>query len=170
MVAPSKFGNGWVISLRLYWACDYFSMLGLKLNHVSKKRPGSSAFLVIVELLKWCFIRAWQEVIWSTVKFTTLQDYTLNLFPLASIYKKCFWPRAIEPKLCYALLMVLSCPHNHIWLIGIYGHSIWWVPLVGPWSHGGVNMMPTMLDSWYVTLLIKMLVINGDMFTNCKGG
>ena len=37
MVAPLKFRNGWVISPTLYQACNYLSMLGLKLNHVSKR-------------------------------------------------------------------------------------------------------------------------------------
>ena len=36
-VPPLKFRNGWVISSpKNYWACDYLSMLGLKLIHVSK--------------------------------------------------------------------------------------------------------------------------------------
>ena len=38
--APLKFGNGKVISSHIYWACDYLSMLELKLIHVSKTAPG----------------------------------------------------------------------------------------------------------------------------------
>ena len=33
-VAPLKFRNGLVISSHILLACDYLSMLGLKLNHV----------------------------------------------------------------------------------------------------------------------------------------
>ena len=38
-VQPLKFGNGYVISSTLYQACDYLSMLVLKLNHVSRRGP-----------------------------------------------------------------------------------------------------------------------------------
>ena len=34
-----EFGNGWVISSHIYWACDYLCILVLKLNHVSKRGP-----------------------------------------------------------------------------------------------------------------------------------
>ena len=34
-----KFGNGQVIHLTLYWACNYLFMLGMNLNHVSKRGP-----------------------------------------------------------------------------------------------------------------------------------
>ena len=40
-VQPLKFGNGYIISPTLYWACDYLSMLGLKLIHASQ-RPRQS--------------------------------------------------------------------------------------------------------------------------------
>ena len=33
--------------LTLYWACDYLSMLGLKLNHVSKRGHWSSAVVMV---------------------------------------------------------------------------------------------------------------------------
>ena len=36
-VQPLKFWNGWVISHTPYWACNYLSMLGLKLIHVTKR-------------------------------------------------------------------------------------------------------------------------------------
>ena len=35
-----KFGNSWAISYTLYWACDYLSMSGLKLNHISNEQTG----------------------------------------------------------------------------------------------------------------------------------
>ena len=38
-VAQLKFGNGQVISSHTLLACDYLSMLGLKLNHVGKMGP-----------------------------------------------------------------------------------------------------------------------------------
>ena len=40
-VQPLKFGNGYVIHSIFYKACDYLSMLGFKLNHVSKRGPGA---------------------------------------------------------------------------------------------------------------------------------
>ena len=36
-VQPLKFWNVWIISRTLYWACNYSSMLGLKLIHVTKR-------------------------------------------------------------------------------------------------------------------------------------
>ena len=40
-VLPLKFGNGWAISSpTLYGLSDNISMLGLKLNHISKRGPG----------------------------------------------------------------------------------------------------------------------------------
>ena len=36
-VAPLKFGNGKLFHPTHYWTCDYISMLGLKLNHISKR-------------------------------------------------------------------------------------------------------------------------------------
>ena len=40
----------------LYWACDYLSVLGLKLNHVNKRGHGN-IFHYTSELLKWVFVR-----------------------------------------------------------------------------------------------------------------
>ena len=39
MVALLKFGNGSIIYFTLYNGCNYLSMLGLKLNHFSKRHP-----------------------------------------------------------------------------------------------------------------------------------
>ena len=38
-VAPLKFGNWIVVSSYIYWACNYWSMRGLKLIHISKRDP-----------------------------------------------------------------------------------------------------------------------------------
>ena len=38
--------------LTLYWACDYLSMLGLKLNHVSKRGPRKHENIFIFSFLK----------------------------------------------------------------------------------------------------------------------
>ena len=38
-VPPFKFGNELVIHPTHYWACDYLSMMGLKLIHVNKRGP-----------------------------------------------------------------------------------------------------------------------------------
>ena len=38
----------WISNLTtLYWVCDYLSVLGLKLNHVSKRGPSNKAFYTI---------------------------------------------------------------------------------------------------------------------------
>ena len=39
VVASVKFGNGKIVHPILYWTCDDFAMLGLKLIHVSKMVP-----------------------------------------------------------------------------------------------------------------------------------
>ena len=36
---PLKLGNGQLISFHVYWACDYLSVMRLKLLHVSKNYP-----------------------------------------------------------------------------------------------------------------------------------
>ena len=55
-----KFRNGYVIS-PLYQACNYFSMLGLKLNHVGKMDPwvctGPALELWICPV--WCWLLHW---------------------------------------------------------------------------------------------------------------
>ena len=38
-VAPLKFGNVYIFHPKLYWTCNYLSMLVLKLTHVNKKGP-----------------------------------------------------------------------------------------------------------------------------------
>ena len=40
---PFKFGNGLAIYPTFYWVCEYLSMLGLELNHVSKWANGQTA-------------------------------------------------------------------------------------------------------------------------------
>ena len=40
MTIPLQFGNGWPISSAFYNRCNYLSMLGSKLIHVSKMGPG----------------------------------------------------------------------------------------------------------------------------------
>ena len=54
-----KFRNGLVISPTLYQACDYLSMLGLKLNHFSKRghccvRAHSIAIDLITSKVRYC--------------------------------------------------------------------------------------------------------------------
>ena len=38
-VQSLKFGNGYMLSSHIYWACDYISMLRSNLIHVSKTEP-----------------------------------------------------------------------------------------------------------------------------------
>ena len=51
MVQPLKFRNGLIISPTLYQACDYLSMLGLKLNHVNKVKGAPASRCVDSSLI-----------------------------------------------------------------------------------------------------------------------
>ena len=82
--APLKFGNGWAIWSHIYWACDYLSMLGLKLDHVSKRGP----CVLLVTLLS-CFdgpkchrtlYHTWQQFFLQSLK-VILQDVS-HIFPI----------------------------------------------------------------------------------------
>ena len=67
-VQPLKFRNGLVIQPTLNWACDYLSMLGSKLNHVSKRGNGAS-----LKALK-CRSHEEQKPLWA-IKGAFERDY-----------------------------------------------------------------------------------------------
>ena len=59
----------------LYWACDYLSMSGLKLNHVSKRGP-RGMFLKIVLYFDNLI---WYSLSWMRAPFVTFVDYLTEI-------------------------------------------------------------------------------------------
>ena len=53
----------------LYWACDYLSMLRLKLNHAKKRAPGGSTAIDQMT----CLCRNWDPGPWFNIKMSSYQ-------------------------------------------------------------------------------------------------